>query len=118
MAIDEIAGDYDGFESETFMPAEMVFNTPTDQVAKVNVGTMTDVAASPFKQPSVPCTPVPVLRERVLRLRMTLMNKEKENEDLREELEDLTNFTRLEQEIGVHAQVTAKNVASPVLNPY
>ncbi|KAI9560764.1 hypothetical protein GHT06_011716 [Daphnia sinensis] len=113
MAIDEASGDADCFESETFLPAEIVFSSVSDPVAKVSVGTMTDSGESPFKLPSVPSTPVPVLRERVHRLRMTLMTKEKENEDLREELEDLTNFTRLEQEIGVHAQVTAKNVASP-----
>ncbi|XP_057372757.1 uncharacterized protein LOC130693602 [Daphnia carinata] len=113
MAIDEASGDAESFESETFLPAEMVFSSVSDPVAKVSVGTMTDAGESPFKLPSVPSTPVPVLRERVQRLRMTLLNKEKENEDLREELEDLTNFTRLEQEIGVHPQVTAKNVATP-----
>ncbi|KAK4005430.1 hypothetical protein OUZ56_007143 [Daphnia magna] len=113
MAIDEASGDANSFESEIFFPAETVFSSVSDPVVKVSVGTMTDTGESPFKLPSVPSTPVPVLRERLLRLRMTLTNKEKENEDLREELEDLTNFTRLEQEIGVHAQVTAKTVASP-----
>ena len=85
-----------------------------DQFAKVDVATMTHVRESPFKQPCTPSTPVPVLRERLQRMRMSLLNKEKENEDLKEELEDLTKFTRLEQEIGVHVQATAKNVASPV----
>lgn len=122
MTLDEIAGDSDSIDSETFLPAEMVFSKLSDpvlpsviSVAKVDVATMTDVAESPFKLPGAPCTPVPVLRERVTSLRMTLMKKEKENEDLREELEDLTNFTRLEQQIGVHAQATAKHVASPVM---
>ncbi len=121
MTLDEIAGDSDSIDSETFLPAEMVFSKLSDpvlpviSVAKVDVATMTDVAESPFKLPGAPCTPIPVLRERVTSLRMTLLKKEKENEDLREELEDLTNFTRLEQQIGVHAQATAKHVDSPVM---
>ena len=121
MTLDEIAGDSDSIDSETFLPAEIVFSNVPEPVAaavvavaKVDVGTMTDVAESPFKVPGTPCTPVPVLRERVTTLRMSLMKKEKENEDLREELDDLTNFTRLEQEIGVHAQATAKHAASSV----
>jgi hypothetical protein len=115
MIIDEVPAELDSLDSETFLPAEMVFKSKScDPVTKVDVSTMTDVKESPFKQPCVPSTPVPILRERLQRMRMSLLNKEKENENLREELEDLTNFTRLEQEIGVHVQTTAKNVASPV----
>lgn len=114
MTLDEIGGEGDSIESETFLPAELVFNKPTDLVTKVDVATMTEVEKSPFKQPYAPGTPVPVLKERLAHLRTTLLNKEKENKDLREELEDLTNFTRLEQQIGVHAEVIAKNAMSPV----
>ena len=96
------------------MPAEMVFSKGHSPIAKVDVATMTDVRESPFKQPALPSTPVPVLREQLQRMRMLLFNKEQESETLREELEDLKNFTRLEQDIGVHALATAKSVDSQV----
>ena len=118
MTLDEIAGDGDSIESETFLPAEMVFSKisdPTTSLAKVDKETMTDIVQSPFKIPGAPCTPVPVLRERVASLRVSLLKKEMENADLMEEFKELTNFTRLEQEIGVHAQATAKHAASPVV---
>lgn len=73
----------------------MVFSKDYNPIAKVDVATMTDVRESPFKQPAVPSTPVPVLREQLQRMRMPLFNKEQESETLREELEDLKNFTRL-----------------------
>ena len=82
---------------------------------KRDAATMTDSqshAPSPFKNQR---TPVPVLRERVHSLRQTLDEKEKENEDLKEELNDLVSFTRLEQEIGVHFNHPAKPTATDVL---
>lgn len=121
LALDEVVGDNDSIDNETFLPAEMVFSKLSEQVTpkpirnKKDAATMTDyVAASPFKLPTTPCTPVPVLRERVVRLRTNLSIKEKENQDLKDELEDLTNFTRLEQQIGVHAEATAKIADSQV----
>lgn len=114
LALDEATVDSDNMDCETFLPAEMVFSKMSDQVTKVDAATMTDVPSSPFRMPTTPCTPVPVLRERMVRLRTNLSIKEKENQDLKEELEDLTNFTRLEQQIGVHAQATAKSTDSQV----
>lgn len=114
MTLDELGGDSDSIESESFLPAELVFSKMSDPVAKIDVATMTDVSLTPFKFPNAPCTPVPVLRERTTRLQMNLVKRDKEIQDLRDELEDLTNFTRLEQEIGVHHQVTAKNADSAV----
>lgn len=67
---------------------------------------------SPFKNQR---TPVPVLRERVHSLRQTLEEKEKENEDLKGELNDLCSFTRLEQEIGVHFNHSNKVSATDVI---
>ena len=109
---------------EVFVSAERVFprmTTPTAEtlVMRVDASTMTDSPLPPmpgvidspggiFKRPGTPSTPVVVLRERVGKLQRTLSLKEQENEDLREELDDLTNFTRLEQQIGVHAPVSAK----------
>lgn len=78
MALVEVAAEADSLESETFFPAEMIFSKSSDPFGKVDVATMTDVGASPFKQPTVPSTPVPVLRERLQRMRMSLLNKEKE----------------------------------------
>lgn len=120
MALDEITGDTDSIDSEIFVPADQVFFNPSESSAvttKCDVATMTDCLApleSPFRRPNTPSTPAPVLRDRLTTLRRTLSEKEQENEDLRGELEDLTSFTRLEQQIGVHAQVTAKNSASQV----
>jgi len=120
MAFDEITGDADSIDSEIFVPADQIFYSPCESAVttKCDVATMTDGLAppleSPFRRPNTPCTPAPVLRERLTSLRRTLSEREQENEDLRGELEDLTSFTRLEQQIGVHAQVTAKNSASHV----
>ena len=124
MALEEITGDTDSIESEIFVPAYQVFFSPNrfSAVTKSDAATMTELmpppCESPFRRPANPCTPVPVLRERLASLHKTLSDKEQENEDLRGELDDLTSFTRLEQQIGVHAQVTAKNSASQVNNKF
>lgn len=122
-SFEEASGESESFDSENFVPAEMVFAKPSEPVAKVDAATMTELPQaspfrksfeSPFKRPQTPGTPVPVLRERMLHLRKTLQEREQENNDLREELEDLSNFTRLEQQIGVHAQSLVKTSSSQV----
>lgn len=110
MALDEITtSNDDSVSSETFLPAEIVFCRVTESTLKVDACTMTETLPSPFVSTRTPCTPTPVLRKRVADLQKTLLEKEKENNDLKEELEDLSHFTRLEQQIGVHASATAKN---------
>lgn len=115
----------DSMDSESFVPAEVVFAKPGEPVTKVDAATMTELPQaspfrkpfeSPFRRPQTPGTPVPVLRERMMQLRKTLEEREQENSDLREELEDLSNFTRLEQQIGVHVQATAKTCTSQVIS--
>ena len=97
---------------ECFIDATEFF---VDSGNKRDVATMTDCLslASPFKGQR---TPVPVLRERVHSLRQTLEEKEKENEDLKGELNDLCSFTRLEQEIGVHFNQPNKVAAADVIS--
>lgn len=122
-SIEEASGDSDSMDLETFVPAEVVFAKPMEPVTKTDAATMTDLPEaspfrkpfdSPFRRPQTPGTPAPVLRERLSLLRKTLADKEQENNDLRDELEDLSNFTRLEQQIGVHAQSIAKSCSSQV----
>lgn len=116
LALDE--DTLDSGESEAFFPAECIFpkaTTPsTSTVNRVDASTMTEsllplmpsVMDSPagglFKRPCTPSTPAHILRERVTTLRQSLKEKEIELNDVREELDDLTNFTRLEKVIGVH----------------
>lgn len=79
------------------------FSTPNAAVQvgvvkKADAATMTE--ASPNETPS---TPAPVLRKRVSSLRKLYEEKESECVELKEELIELTDFTRLEQQIGVHS---------------
>ena len=112
-------------DSELFFPAEHVFAKPAAAFStlpvsskKVDASTMTDgppPTESPlFKRPATPSTPSNVLRERTTSLRRALSEKEREVEEVRRELDDLSSFTRLEQEIGVHSQITAKTSSSQV----
>ena len=109
--IEEVA-DVEVFGTESFIEANEFFASPTPAalgavVAKSDAATMTDDVFS-IGTPTVgSATPGPVLRER-------LRSKALEYEELKEELDELASFTRLEQQIGVHAHSVAK-VSSEVI---